>query len=324
MRTCLLFSCIALCMSLSAYALDVQVAHELIDMTVNKKISLQLTLAHDERGIYKHACSFSIDNPNIKLLSWHATTPSERVYSPAFKKTKKMFVGSCMINVMSDVPGDLQEQYRTLFADTNVHFAGLIAYNDGKVRPFNIVLPLNHDKHEIKTTSSYKKPDQISDNNNKQPEFLPTPDFEKEMVFITMLGDLWARLIAWIECHISWWLLIKLYFVLLFIWLLLIAKHRYRWVRYIMPLSGAWEKEIGRLLIFSFIGIGLYALNHFLPTYRILYLLAMLCFCMMCYAYVFPKKETSFLERLKGLIGFGLGVMVLPLLVKAYLLYCGL
>ena len=108
------------------------------------------------------------------------------------------------------------------------------------------------------------------------------------------------------------------------LWALLVLKRRYLWLRFVVPLSGAWEREVRRGLFFVGL-LGLVRMSAWwLPVSVSLYAAAALCGGGMCYLSLTPPFEETFLGRLKGLIGFVLGMLILPLLAKAWLLHLGL
>lgn len=330
---CILFSLVILAIlhTHAIFGLALHVINDPLDMAINKKICLSITCAPEELGIYRHALSFSVDSAAIKLLSWQAHNPAISSYSNAFKKTKKIFSGPLLLDVFSQTASDVLEQSSALFAKAHIHVSGLVAYHNGKVAPFNLIAPLKSTQQlgELAlATPDRPLVDPVSLFSQESvaggPALMSVPDFDKELDFIERLGALWRRLVDDVMQAATWSLLFVSLLISSAFWLLLIAKRRYYWMRYVLPFSIAWEREFRRLTIFLLAGALLYGLSFILALYSILALFALLCFCAMCYAYLFPQKETSFLHRFKALIGFILGILVMPLLVKAYLMYCGL
>jgi len=306
--------------SRSAHALELQIANDLLDMMIAKNIGLRLKCTGNEEGIIKRGLCFSVDNPKIVLTSWKASLRPIMVFNERFKKSKKTFLSVANFYVLFQIDVDRVEYMKKYLMEANIYVSGFVVHKNGCVKPFNLMTPLVP-ALKLSVAAQPLKQDQILVEGAIKPSpFIPTGDFDKEHEWGDRLEVVWKRFVSFLGHTFTIVTLIWLYAFLIALLLALVLRRYCPWLYFVLPVSGLWQKELQRLLTFLWIAGTVYFASFFIVSRLCIYVGAALCFVGMCYA-CSTAKEDYFLGRLKGLIGFVLGVLVFPLIVQAYLLW---
>jgi hypothetical protein len=325
----ILMSGVFLCMQ--CHALNIVLSSEADDIVLNKKIWLRFNFGPQDYGIIKNSLQFSINNGNVALLSWHPLVAPVRVFSQAFKKNRRMFTDSFTGWLAFEGAPDVVRR-KILLADANVCVSCLVENKDGHVVPYNVMLSLIKNTTEIPCAHHEKVMVALNDRTHNGSDLPIQPiitwasvtNLESDYEPIDKLSGSWQRLMDWFKAPVQWHLLWWLNVCAAFLFLILLLSRRYRLLRFVVPVGGLWAKELRNVCVFILVtSLCIWLYTRFHSAYM-LYGLSGLCCGGMFYAFVTPPYDDVFLGRLKSLVGFILGVLVIPLALKAYLLQYGL
>jgi hypothetical protein len=321
-----------LAMSPTGHAVAIEVTNDPATMVTSKNIWMLVKLSDQEQGIFKQGLCFSVDDPSICLSSWRSSLNPTLVYNQAFHRTGRMFLPGSALSIHLNDKALRADQLGACLAQSHVYVHGLVALKSGKVKPFSVKVPLGHswwpETAQTTATVAMNVPQAVNcptvQATIKPPSLKPVADVLQELTVVDSLVRLWVGLTGLVHHMLALALFWHWYAIVIGIWALLALKRRYHWLRFIVPLSGSWEREVRRGLLFVGL-LGVVRMSAWwLPVHFCLYAAAVLCGGGMCYASLTPPFEETFLGRLKGLIGFVLGMLILPLLAKAWLLQMGL
>lgn len=305
----------------SLHAVSVIVLNDGADVASSKKILLKFVLDEHEQGILKTTLQFSVDQGDVRLVSWNALSQPTDFFSSPLKKTQRVFSESftgCLAyeTNFSDVSACMR-----LLGQTKVYVSCFIVRKNGKTKPFNTMLSISQgqvmEKEEVIDTHGDDQPYQL-------PSFLPVPDLAQDFEPIEQLGSLWTSFCNRITKALFgntffWW-----YSLILLLFVAYMLKRRFVWLCMIAPLQGMWEREFVVLLGFVVMNGLLYGAHYVIGMPYVLYACSALYGLGMMYVLLSSTQEALFLGRLKSLIGLVLGSMMLPVMLKAYLMQHGL
>jgi len=312
-------------------AVAIEVTNDSASMVTSKNIWMLVKMSPGEQGIFKQGLCFSVDNPSICLSSWKSSVNSTLVYNQAFHKTGRMFLPGSALSLRLSDKSVRSDQLGACLAQSHVYVHGLVALKSGKVKPFSVKVPLGHSWWPVsaQTTTTVAMNAAhvvgcpVAQTTVKPLTLKPVVDVLQELTVVEKLASLWSGLTGVVRHVLAFALFWHWYAMVVGLWVLLTLKRRYHWLRFVVPLSGSWEREVRRGLFFVGL-LGMVRMSAWwLPVHVSLFMAAFLCCGGMCYASLTPPFEETFLGRLKGLIGFVLGMLVLPLLAKAWLFYVG-
>jgi len=328
--------------TLNSFQLFVQ--NSLDDIVLSKRILVRIELEKTDQYLYKDSLRFSIDVPGIELKSWHASIHPTMQYSLLFKRNKLIYPESFTAEIvftlgheLSD-PLQIPEKIVNRLRDANMYVAGLVYGKDGK------------NSAQTAMVSCYKKDDKkngdhsvlahnnliAQDNLERHQDhdyFDDTLNQEtieqlgSELLFFNELLVVWKKITQPVKQFIGSKSFSIWYMILLVLWVLFLIKRYFRWMRFVIPFRGVWEKEIRRFLGFLVIGASFYWASLLIDLYVILYSFACFLFICSCYYLKQTPNSTTFLGKLKIIIGFFCAFLVLPVFLKAfflqkYLLFC--
>lgn len=304
--------------TLDAYQLYVQGSIQ--DMMASKRMHVRIMLDPTEQYIYKDSLRFSIDVPGIELKSWHASINPTQQYSLLFKRNKFVYPESFTAEIIFNAEKQALDQVD----EANMYVAALVYGKDGKNKANTVMVSLNQ-KDGAGVPEEQK---QISDSimtgtgATEMTDDVKKPIVEElgtEFAFFRELFGIWTRLVAPGKQFIGSRAFFLWYLVLLLVFILFVLKRRYRWLRYVIPFQGVWEKELRRFFGFVVGGASFYFLQFLIPMHIVLYALAVFLLITACYYLKKTPYSETFLGKLKALLGFLLAAAILPVLIKGFL-----
>jgi hypothetical protein len=300
-------------------AFDVTIVNSTSDILASKKVCLRLRLAANEHGLCHETMRFSVDAPWLALKRWNTSARTLESFDPITKNNRLLYTQSFFANIFIEIPTDKENQ----LDQVTLCVACFVVGNDGKTRPKTVttafvahqqVLPANQQPPAL---TNQTKPETFipleKPTNNKQ----HVKHFSKDFAFIDQLSDLWNKLTNFFVnfAHSKgFW---QLYIFLIALYLLFLLKKRFLFLRYLLPFSQAWEIELRRASLWLFIGMSMYTATLFISTYWCWFITAFFMFLMMLYYCSIDYLDKTFLGKLKSLIGFVCGALVIPFILQA-------
>jgi hypothetical protein len=326
----LIFGGIILGLMSWVHALRVEIINSHADILAARKVCLRLLFDPDDQAVYKDTIRFSVDTTQLTLLRWMTSQQHVLQYIPSFKCNKKAYIESVHCEIFIDI------SKACLSLDgIFLYVACIILKKDGRNVPVNTCVALGMCDQELSLdTVRVTSWEQLHNNfiasndysgvlihNNSgsvRKTGVPVNLLKEENKTLDELLTLWRRALASFRAvtHTSWYL--HGYLFLLCLLLLLYLKKRFYFLRYVIWIYGAWEKELRRFLLFLWMSLTIGLFSLWIPEYIVLGMLAVF-FVPLTFYYISAGQET-FLGRLKSLIGFILGASIIPLLVKAFLI----
>ena len=307
------------------HALEVTILSTPQKSALGKNIQVAFALSSQELGFLKHTLQFSVDRDDMVLTAWNSAMQAQDVFVPAFKKSIKVVTQSSQGVLLFDSGAKSGEQRFACLQQASLTVSCLVVRKDGSIKPFLTVIPLRKQGRARKPREgSALAVSQIESGEIKTIPGIEVPNFDKDFEFINQLHVLWLRLSDFCMDVLQrmssvWWML-----GMLVLFALLTLRGRYRFLRFVVPVRGWWALETKVALLFCLsLGV-LYGVRGLFDHAYVFYALAGLSCIGMLYAFTTPPYHETFLGRLKNLVGFFLGVAVLPLLLKAYLMQHGL
>lgn len=305
------------------YGVNIVVMNNPAARESNQKVWLKFIMEPGEQGIFKNTLRFSVDHPDIGLVAWNTSSVPIDSFSSSRKKTQAMYSQDFTGCLTLEHKHSGQLARRELLADAKLYVSCFVMRSNGKTRPLGKMLALGT-SHVLPLEHALATQTFSADKLYQVPTPMQVPDLAKEFEPIEHLGAIWTALsgkivgIIFGKAFYWWFAVVAVLFGSYFL------KRRFGWLRFLAPFQGARAREVMALLGFL-LATGLLYLAHFViaPEYA-LYAFAALCFVTMLYVLLTPTSEEYFLGRLKSLIGIILGSMILPILLKAYLMQQGL
>jgi hypothetical protein len=294
-------------------AVTFMVTNDLDDAIASKKIWVRFSLGQQECGIIKNTLQFSADSPDITLASWHPLAESTSVFVDAFKKNKNMLVGP--------FAGWLAHEIATA-NPASIYVSGLVVGLNGKVKPFSCAALLNNKNMPSKAVLGSEAFTAV------EPSVAVTrpvlPDLEKSFVAIEHSERQWNTLGASFAA-VPWWRLFAWFNLLMWLVLFIRVVHYYlRWRRIPAP---RWVrrdyKMIEAFVVAAMLDVA--ALGCWLLTgYGLWIFNAVLCGIAFMYVIIISGCEETLWGRFKNISGITCGILVMPFILKAVLLYYGM
>jgi len=301
------------------------------DAARRQEVWVRCILDQNEVGLLKHGFTFTIDNPSISLVRWTVDAKPEAIYLPMFNGYRRVYRNACSCRLQLD-PGNLSPEVFTYeLTRTQVMVAGLAVVYDALLHRLDLravteeaALAPELVKHQgvVFQPPAVRLADQEVVNSMPTVHWLSTKKLDTDFAWITAFAYAWGTLrdaVAGIN-----WKLIALLAALLLL-LLWLCKRYHQLLR--IPVAwfqSRWVYEIKRAALLLCSIVGLMQASPWLGRQLAWSLLAITLFVGMMYELVTPPSEQVFLGRLKRVIGFGLGIFVLPCLVRAWLFHWGL
>lgn len=318
---------IVLCLGDELSAVRLQLHTDVDAMIVTRSISVRVEFEPADQSIYKDSLRFSVDKAEIELLSLDVSKQPITHYSLAFKRNKPVYTESFTATITFQAA----HINAALLADAHIYGAFLVLGKDGKTRPKTLMISLgNHSKHNDHEVVQEKKLLEdafdrdigiVGDADSGQVKKAQAPHLSSDFALIDELCVIWRKLVGGLKSLLSSSFLIKFYCGAIALLVLLYIKRRYRWLRFVVPIGGVWEKEIKRMLFFLLGCLVFLLLSLAISHYLVLYGFAVfLLFSSFFYLKTSVLKGT-FLGNLRELLGFLMAAAIFPVLIKGYLLH---
>lgn len=284
----------------------------------HKKIVIAYTRDIAEQGILSTSLCFTIDQPSVCLKRWKSSQRSHRVWNMFAQKKRSLFTGG-----QFTLECDFEENADSALLISSLHTATvslscLIMGEDGALHPYTQVMRVG-EQHDVCVQEPLPEPEIEQIVPGKTHRIVSLDD----SALIESFGATWYRMQAFVMSFLTvshaFWGVIVLSILVALAWL----RRRFRFVQRIIPSLGRWEREcIGGIVFLS--GCCVIGCIALCGAYIVsLLLFSVWCLIGMGYAFATPPDNEIFLGRLKKLVGFCLGVSVLPLAFKALLVYHG-
>jgi len=304
------------------------------DMVVSKRILVRVELDKSDQYIYKDSLRFSIDVPGIELTSWHASIHPTTQYSLLFKRNKLIYPESFTAEITftlgdrslepEHLPGHVQEHQEHIvdrLTDANMYVACLVYGKDGKNKAQTVMVSChqhkNHKNHKNHNESkqaglfsasesfedehSHDRRDRQDNGDNNE---VRIESLGSEIIFFNELFVVWQKLTEPVKQFIGTSSFFIWYMIVLLLCILFAIKPYFRWMRFVIPVRGIWEKEIKRFLLVLVTSASFYFVSFLVALHIVLYSFA--CFLLLCSLYYLKETaySTTFLGKLKIIIGF--------------------
>lgn len=300
-----------------------RVTNSIKDASHNHVLWCRFVLAEDQLGVLKRGLSVTVDNQALRLVRWKADARSQPIFLPSVNAYRRVYVGSFAVSLLFDRIFHTEEELAQLLAKTTVTIAGVVlckgaVLQELELQPFVACASLGD-------YVSQQKPGVLTHSDIEQPQAVPTVAWvgvhrlDSEFSWIDVVTRAW-ELLKNIWLGLQWWLLGVICGVIV---LLAVLRRRYGWVRYLLPLQGVWLQEVSRSAALCGLMVLLVYASSCMGRMITLVAMAVVLLCGMIYMLVTPPSDQLFLGRLKRVVGFAMGVFVIPCALRAYLLYYG-
>lgn len=297
------------------------------DIALSRRIVwVRCTLTPPEVGLLHRGLLLSTDNAAVTLVRWHSDQQPTRIDIPSFGRQRRAYTGTFTLALeLACAEGTPAEQCAQLLR-TQVQLAGLmvITHKNGSLgvraaaaqAPL-VVAPVTNmvGLLPLRSSSSHDAAVAVPSVHWKSTRLLDT-----DYAWIRALRRAWDTVYN-VIMPVSWGVLALICWVLYLIMLLLGYFCAVRWESLV---QGAWWRELRRVGCFIGICAGIMWAGPLMGRRYALSSCAVLLVLGMLYALTTPPTEQVFLGRLKRLIGFIMGVALLPCVVRAWLLQWGL
>mgnify|MGYP001559652140 CR=1 FL=1 len=315
----------------SLVALDIEVTNSVEDMITNKKIWLHLAFNPEEEGIFKRSLQFSVDQPDMLLRAWHPLVQWRPLFLPSFKKIKRMITNSFAGWLAIDFAVPDEAFARHMITQTRMQVSCLVLYKNGITAPVTVNFLVDKSGAlRARADQSIDRPEAQKQHLCFTPEIrvsrvrMPVTALDSEFEMYEPLGRAWASLMHIVRSMAQLKTMVIALLLLGFLVGLFSVRRRY-WPGYgRFLLSAYWEHEMRELFALLLIGSFVYFVIPLASQMYAFYVGSLFCFVAMLYIFIKTPNQSMLWLRLKSLVGFGMGVLVLPLLLKGYLLQCGL
>ncbi len=287
---------------------------------------VRCTLTSPELGLLHRGLVLSTDNAAVTIVRWHSDAQPERIDIPTFGRQRRAYAGTFTLALeLALANGTLDEQRKQLMR-TQVLLAGLIVitHKNGSlgVQACSTQAPLV----TVPDSTAIGMLSLRSSSSRDAAQAVPSVHWKSTQLLDTDYA--WIRAVrrAWDTVYnvimpVSWGLL---WLVSWLVYLIMLLLGYCGTARLGSVVTGAWWRELRRAACFVGMCAWIMWATPFIGRRYALSACAVLLILGMFYALTTPPTEQVFLGRLKRLIGFIMGVALLPCVVRAWLLQWGL
>ena len=304
---------------------ELAITNDISDILNSKKICLHLSFGPNDQAVLYNSLSFSIDSPLITVASWTWNKNPSMQYVVGFKRVKKLYAESMGCELALNF--DMVEKKSMLkhLSEASLYFSCIVLDKNGTSRPISLLKAID-DGFSIVDTMTLNNmlnfdliktftADALSNKNNaekllKQPR---QPAQLTENIVIDHLKDIWCELTNRLKNFFSSMNYIFWYTVILILTLGLLFKRA-------KQQTGLWETEARRLFVMLWLLWTYSFLSATIPSHIFFTIFAILLVPIAMY-YIFTARTETTLDKLKSFIGFALAMSILPLLIKAFLMF---
>ncbi|MFA6990938.1 MAG: hypothetical protein WC192_02670 [Candidatus Babeliales bacterium] len=320
----------------NTFAVELAITNDISNILNSKKICIRLSLDPQDQAIYSNSLNFSVDHPEITVVSWECKQNPTMQYVTKFKRIKKLYTQSLSCEVALNFESDNKKAALQNLSKSNLYISCIVLNKNGMSQPVSLAKALddgfslidtgtysnlfsnNLNYDTIKTfTKNYfdnKNPDNKNQGDkNETNKKLNTPQKpipEPANIIIDNLKSIWRTLVSKMKSFFTSLNYIFLYLIIFILMILLLFKK--------LNSRNIWLIEIRRFLGLCWILSTYSFLKLLIPQYIFFAIFAVLIAPISMY-YIFTARTESTLDKLKSFIGFALAMSMLPLLIKAYL-----
>lgn len=301
-------------------AFDTTVTNSITDIVARQKIQLRIRLDATEQGIFHDTLRFSVDTPSISLNGWRTSVQPISNHLSG-KYARPLYAESFFATLAISVPKSSLPK----LASASICVASFVLTKEGKICAKTVTTPLGNEsqKDAIETTSTVLSNMQTTTDNkpyqSSTPSPLPTHKLLKEFSVVDGLSTLWYSLIGICLGILRWRFLWIVHLGLLMLYILFHFKLRNNGLQHLLPFSPRWDMELRRGCAWLIAGITLYHIQDWFSAAWGWFIATAFMLAATCYYSTGVHKPRTFLEKLKLLVGFVCGLLVIPLLIKGLL-----
>ena len=318
-----IFSPLFLLSSITALnAFDVTVTNTMANIITHQKIRLRIRLNETEQGLFHDTLRFSIDAPTIALEHWQASIQPTAIHHRSSRYPRPAYTESFFATIAISATKDALSKLEL----ATICVASFVLTKDGKIKAETTTTPLSTALHDVCTTptlSPIANDQTLSDTRHTPasiPAPLPTNKLLSEFSVIDGLAALWYGLIEFCLGVLRWHFLWLVYLALLLLYIVLRLNKETSTIPYLPRLSPRWNAELSRICFWLLTGLTLYYVHGWFTAAWGWFAAAVFMLSASCFYSASVGKPRTFFEKLKLLIGFICGLLVIPLVVKGLII----
>ncbi len=312
------FSCIC--------ALNVSFDNSLANMMERKTFTLRVELDEFDAGVYHESLRFSIDVAGIELKQWHASIEPVQGEGSLSRNTGTLYKRPFSVDIFfsGEAEDEITLEERD-FSGCNVYVSCLLQGRDGRNYSKSLAVPfpkneqhlLAHSQQPVHVAQAQQSAYQTEDASWKE---LETPDDEEKRIFdqlVLLFGQ-----VALLMKRVLTSDLFACFYILLFAFFCI--KGLRRWIPQVANMlpRGLINYHRGRIFLrYVMFGGVFYILQVYLPDDLLLMFLACFFFIFGIFCIRPTAYSSTFMGKLKLVLGIVFLMLVVPLLTKAWLIH---
>ena len=305
----------------SLQPLRLRVLDSIGDIVASKKVTVHFEFDKDDSVVYADSIRFSVDSAAVELKSWRSLEDPATEYIPQFRKNKQVYMDSFDIDLTVDFSSVSRAEKSAMLKESNLYLACLTLGKDGRNRSKNMAISLA-DVLVKKIAPKVEKKLLVKHTQRQQPAADSLGShydvWHDDKVFSGVFLY-WQKLVDGVTGFFESEAFLLCYLGLLFILLFLLIM-RFIPAGYAIFFNTSWKKELSQFICFAWTGFNFYFFKLFFPIYVVFVCVAFYALGVGIYYLREDKEVNSVISRLRLGIGMVLLTMVLPLLIKAYLI----
>ena len=298
-------------------AFDITIVNSITDIIARQKIRLRIKLDDSEQGIVHDTLRFSIDTPIVTLKNWQASVQPTIMHRLAGKSQRQVYTESFFATIAITVPQDARAKLTT----TTICVAAFVLTKQDTIKAKTVTTELLTTPQGCLTaatiTTSHNQLTQDTHHKTvSSPKPLATRALMNDFSGIDNLAALWYKFIDFCLSLLRWQFLWIIYVGLFLLYVGFKLKPHVPVLRYLPPFSPSWNVEFRRACFLTLAGMTLYYAHNWLSAAWQCFATALFMLIVTLYYAGSVNKPRTFLEKLKLLIGFSCGLLVIPLVIK--------
>jgi hypothetical protein len=319
--------------------LELSITNEIADILGSNKICVRIEFDKSTHAVISNSVHFSIDTPEIAVLEWACTQRPNVQFLANFKRGKKVFLEpfnyEIKIKVRPSLDKPEEHNLIDILKNSNLYTYCITIDKNGRANSVSVCKPfatsmsatgtsaIGTNFINMENSKSILAPEtintltslaiQTSASNFKQTKNYQKFGVARENVILDRVTELLNLTTNKLNNFRQSLNLLYLYFFIIFLLLFLILFQRTR-------IKLAFTKEPRRFLFFCWLILTYFMLKNMITPHMFYAGLAGM-FAPISFYYIFGAKTDSFSDKLKSLIGFILAATIIPLLLKAFLIF---
>lgn len=289
--------------------LNLIITNEIDDIFNLNKICVRIDFDKSIHAVISSSIFFSIDVPGIAVEKFDCIQRPSIQFLPTFKHNKKVFLEpfNCEIKI--------KNRSNAILKNANLYAYCIIIDKDGRTSSVTVFKPLfnainfNFLSKDINTTLT----NTLLQNNLKIMKIYPKFDTKKENIILDKLSDLFGLVSNKAHNFMRDFKLMWIYFFIILFLLCIILLQKFIQIPNIL-------KDLRLFLLFCWCILTVIIIKNVFALH-IFYVILAALFTVISLYYIFSAKSDSIVDKLKSLIGFVFAISIIPLLLKAFLLF---